>query len=131
MTIFIDASALVSMLANESDAFEIAARVRSADRAVTSPLAVWEAVTALHKSHRFDLDDARTLVREFIAFQKVAIVDIDAQTAEIAMDAFDRFGKGRHPARLNLGDCFAYASARVHGVKLLYKGEDFARTDLA
>lgn len=131
MTLFIDASALVSMLANESDAFDLARRVRAAERTVTSPLAIWEAVVALYKSHDFDLDVARTLVRDFIAHQKVAILDIDAQTAEIAMDAFDRFGKGRHPARLNLGDCFAYASARVHGVKLLYKGEDFARTDLA
>lgn len=119
------------MLANESDAFDLARRVRAAERTVTSPLAIWEAVVALYKSHDFDLDVARTLVRDFIAHQKVAILDIDAQTAEIAMDAFDRFGKGRHPARLNLGDCFAYASARVHGVKLLYKGEDFARTDLA
>lgn len=131
MTLFIDASALVSMLANESDAFDLARRVRAAERTVTSPLAIWEAVVALYKSHDFDLDVARTLVRDFIAHQKVAILDIDAQTAEIAMDAFDRFGKGRHPARLNLGDCFAYASARVHGLKLLYKGEDFARTDLA
>ena len=131
MTLFIDASALVSMLANESDAFDLARRVRAAERTVTSPLAIWEAVVALYKSHDFDLDVARTLVRDFIAHQKVAILDIDAQTAEIAMDAFDRFGKGRHPARLNLGDCFAYASARVHELELLYKGEDFGRTDLA
>ena len=130
MTLFIDASALVSMLANESDAFDLARRVRTAERTVTSPLAIWEAVVALYKSHDFDLDVARKLVRDFIAHQKVAILDIDAQTAEIAMDAFDRFGKGRHPARLNLGDCFAYASARVHELELLYKGEDFARTDL-
>ena len=50
----------------------------------------------------------------------------------LALGAFDRFGKGSgHPARLNLGDCFAYAMAKQHGVPLLYKGDDFSQTDLA
>ncbi|KQR80401.1 type II toxin-antitoxin system VapC family toxin [Sphingomonas sp. Leaf343] len=48
-----------------------------------------------------------------------------------ATEAFDRFGKGRHPARLNYGDCMAYAVAKVAGCPLLYKGDDFARTDMA
>ena len=47
-----------------------------------------------------------------------------------AVDAFDRFGKGRHPAALNLGDCCAYACARQAGVPILYHGDDFARTDI-
>ena len=50
---------------------------------------------------------------------------------DAAVDAFERFGKGRHPAALNFGDCLTYAVARLSGLRLLYIGEDFARTDLA
>ena len=50
--------------------------------------------------------------------------------ARLALEAHARFGRGRHPARLNMGDCFAYACARSRGVPLLYKGEDFALTDI-
>lgn len=58
------------------------------------------------------------------------IVDFAAAHVDAATDAFLRFGKGRHPAGLNYGDCMAYAVARVAGCPLLYKGEDFARTDV-
>jgi ribonuclease VapC len=54
----------------------------------------------------------------------------DASLAEAARDAFLRHGKGRHPAGLNLGDCAAYALAKAHGLPLLFKGEDFRKTDL-
>jgi ribonuclease VapC len=47
----------------------------------------------------------------------------------LAVDCFQRYGKGRHPARLNLGDCLSYACAKAHGAKLVYKGDDFAQTD--
>ena len=49
----------------------------------------------------------------------------------MALDAFQRFGKGHHPASLNMGDCFAYACAKTNSARLLYKGNDFANTDLA
>lgn len=49
---------------------------------------------------------------------------------DIALDAFRRYGKGRHPAGLNLGDCFSYALAKATGQPLLFKGEDFSRTDI-
>jgi ribonuclease VapC len=54
---------------------------------------------------------------------------IDAELGQMAIDAFERFGKGRHPAALNLGDCFAYACARRLDTALLCKGSDFPRTD--
>jgi ribonuclease VapC len=60
----------------------------------------------------------------------VDIVLIREREALLALEAFDRFGKGRHPAGLNMGDCFAYACAHALGVPLLFKGDDFARTDL-
>jgi ribonuclease VapC len=60
----------------------------------------------------------------------VQIVAVDADQIEVARAAWRRFGKGRHPAALNFGDCFAYALAASSGEPLLFKGRDFARTDL-
>jgi ribonuclease VapC len=56
---------------------------------------------------------------------------VDAAQAGAALAAWRRFGKGRHPAGLNLGDCFSYALARMSGGSLLFKGNDFAQTDIA
>ncbi len=62
---------------------------------------------------------------------RVSLVPVDDAQATVAVAAWRRFGKGRHPAGLNLGDCFSYAVARVEGAVLLYKGADFAQTDIA
>lgn len=62
---------------------------------------------------------------------KIEIVPVDVEQMRGAVDAFRRFGKGRHPAGLNFGDCFAYALAAVTGEPLLYKGDDFAKTDIS
>lgn len=73
-------------------------------------------------------------VREFdLLLHKAAItiVAVTAEQAEIARSAFLRFGKGRHVAGLNFGDCFSYALSRTSGEPLLYKGGDFAKTDVA
>lgn len=66
------------------------------------------------------------------ALQTLAITQysVDAQQSALAAEAFLRFGKGRHPARLNLGDCFSYALAKSLNAPLLYKGDDFAKTDI-
>ena len=61
---------------------------------------------------------------------RLTIVPFDQRSFESARLAFDRFGKGRHRARLNLGDCFSYAVAKVQDVPLLYKGDDFSHTDI-
>jgi len=58
------------------------------------------------------------------------IVAVDDSMTSLALDALDRYGRGRHPAALNFGDCFAYACARAHKTPLIYKGDDFARTDI-
>ncbi len=62
---------------------------------------------------------------------RVDLVAFDRRLFENARNAFDLFGRGRHKAKLNFGDCMAYAVAKVHDVPLLYKGDDFARTDIA
>ena len=60
----------------------------------------------------------------------IEIATVDSEQARTAIDAFRRFGKGRHPAGLNFGDCFAYALAAATGEPLLFKGDDFAKTDI-
>jgi ribonuclease VapC len=70
-------------------------------------------------------------VREFLGVARVLIAPITDREAETALVAFSRYGKGRgHPAQLNLGDCFAYALAKNHGVALLFEGDDFGKTDI-
>ena len=61
----------------------------------------------------------------------IGTVPLDQNQAVLAAEAFAKFGKGRHPAKLNLGDCFSYALAKSLNAPLLYKGEDFGRTDIA
>ena len=61
---------------------------------------------------------------------KVAVIPFDAEQASLARAAFIKYGKGRHPAALNFGDCAAYALAKSKNVPLLYKGNDFAKTDI-
>jgi ribonuclease VapC len=66
----------------------------------------------------------------FLAEAGVEIVPVTASQARIARDAYRRFGRGNHPAGLNFGDCFAYALAKERDLPLLFKGDDFARTDV-
>jgi ribonuclease VapC len=71
-------------------------------------------------------------VREFLTEAGIDTRPITPDIGEAALAALARYGKGMgHPAQLNLGDCFAYAMAKRHGVPLLYKGDDFSHTDLA
>lgn len=70
-------------------------------------------------------------VEELFATLKIDTVNQPDAIGRLAADAFLRFGKGRHPAGLNLGDCFAYALAKSLNAPLLYKGDDFGRTDIA
>lgn len=127
----VDASAIVGILASEPDHEDLAERLARSQQPITSPLAMFEAVLALSRDQRLGLQRALVLTARFFEQAGIELLPIDAETAELAVDAFDRFGKGRHPARLNLGDCFAYAMAKQHRVPLLYKGDDFVHTDLA
>jgi len=70
-------------------------------------------------------------VSAFLGTAGIGIAPITEQEAMVALEAFARYGKGRgHPAQLNMGDCFAYAVARTHRTSLLFKGDDFAKTDI-
>jgi len=131
MILFVDASAMVAMIARETGFETLEQRVGEATGLLCSSVSLWEAVTALCRSHKIDVAVARKLVASFVANFDIRLVEIGAPESEMALDGYVRFGKGRHPAGLNMGDCFAYACARTNGARLLYKGDDFARTDLA
>lgn len=131
MILFVDASAMVAMIARETGFETLEQRVGEATGLLCSSVSLWEAVTALCRSHKIDVAIARKLVASFVANFDIRLVEIGAPESEMALDGYARFGKGRHPAGLNMGDCFAYACASTNGAKLLYKGDDFARTDLA
>jgi ribonuclease VapC len=128
---FVDASAIVAMLTEEADGDELAGRLAKYPGSVTSAIALYEAAIAIARRRSWAIDEAVGLVDGFIALARIDIVPIGAAEARAAIEAFDRFGKGRGPARLNMGDCFAYACAKVHGLPLLFKGDDFAKTDIA
>lgn len=72
----------------------------------------------------------RSLLARLLQEAEIAVVPFTDEHWPIAIDAYARFGKGRHPASLNFGDCLTYAVARLAGQRLLYVGDDFARTDL-
>jgi ribonuclease VapC len=128
---FVDASALVAILLAEKEADDLIARLLAADRRLTSPIAIYEAVLAVMRENRLARVVAEQNVRELLADTSIEVVPITEEMGRVALDAFDRYGKGRgHPARLNMGDCFSYAAARVLAVPFLYKGEDFKGTEL-
>lgn len=126
---FVDASAMVAMLAPEADGDMITAKLEAADRLFVSPITVWESTVALARIRRCSIGVARLTVQRFVDAVGAESVDIDAVVGASAIQAFARFGKGRHPAALNMGDCFAYACAQKLGVALLCKGDDFPHTD--
>ena len=127
---FIDASALVAMLASEEDAPELFRRLENTTTRLTSPLAIWEASVALARNQARSVKAVEQEVYEFLSLMKIEMIPIPASSAGLALDAFERYGKGHHKAGLNFGDCFAYACASLLGVPLLYKGADFALTDI-
>jgi ribonuclease VapC len=127
---FVDASALTAMLTDERDARSLLVRLQAHPKRTTSPLAVWETVIAVARILGLSVRDAETAVEDYLNLVDIAVIPIAAETRSLAIDAYERFGKSRHPASLNFGDCFAYACARRDRVPLLYKGDDFAQTDI-
>jgi ribonuclease VapC len=127
---FVDASALTALLTDEEEARELLARLQQTGTRQTSPLSVWEAAVAVARLLNLSVSAAAEAVEDYLALMEIAVVAVPPETARIALDAFDRFGKGRHPAGLNFGDCFAYACARHLGQPLMFKGGDFPQTDI-
>lgn len=132
MTLFVDASALVAMIGGEAEGEAMAEAMRADGDPLWSPISCWEAVVAVRKSRSIPLQAARREVETVAAVLPLRLVEIGEDERRIALDAHQRYGKGSGSmARLNMGDCFAYACARTNGATLLYKGDDFIHTDLA
>ncbi len=129
--IVVDASAIVAMLTREPDADALVSALAAAGRAETTPIAIYEAVLGLSRKRQWSVVEADTHVVDFLRAAGFVVQSIQPETLHVALEAFARYGKGRrHPARLNLGDCFIYAQAKVGGASLLYKGDDFSKTDI-
>ena len=124
----IDSSAVLAVLKQEHLAARCAAAIASDPVRLMSAASLVEAGIVMQA--RFGDDGARAL-DALLRRARIEILPFDAEQALIAGEAFRRFGKGRHPAALNLGNCFAYALAKHQDQALLFTGGDFARTDLA
>jgi ribonuclease VapC len=124
---FIDASAIAAILTREPEADALADVLESAP----SPIAMFEAALGICRKRHVSVEEAEEDVRDFLGVAGIRAVSITERKAETARAAFSRYGRGRrHPAQLNLGDCFAYAVAKNHRTTLLFKGEDFDKTDI-
>ena len=126
----VDASAIIAIIAEESDGPSLAARLAKADAVWMSAITIYETVVGLAKQDR-SLDLAKKLVDMFIVNARVQIVPIDLAISLAAVEAYAAYGKGRHRAALNMGDCFVYACAKSLGAPLLFKGNDFGHTDIS
>jgi ribonuclease VapC len=129
--IFIDASAMISMMTGETDANELADQLEAEQPRLCSAISLWETIAGLCRSYTFSVPSTRRVVQSFVELNDINLVTIGDREFGLPAQAYAEFDKGRHPAALNLGDCFAYACAKSNGAKLLFKGEDFARTDIA
>ncbi len=127
---FVDTSALVAILTAGAERSTLLSRLDGAVDPLTSGLAVFETAIAVARKTAMSVADAEAQVAELIRVVGLRIVPVAEAETALALAAHARYGKGRHPARLNLGDCFAYACARVQGVPLLYVGDDFSQTDI-
>jgi ribonuclease VapC len=129
---FIETSAIIEYFLNGPEHDRIASALASTEtRFHVSPTVIFEATTVLAGKRKIEVKEAASLVNRFLDELQAGVVPATRETATLAIDAFSRYGKGRHPAKLNFGDCFSYAGARSADVPLLYVGADFAQTDLA
>jgi ribonuclease VapC len=124
--IVLDASAIVAIITGEPEADALTEALGRASEITTSPVAVYEATLGLVRILTRSVEDAEVDVMEFLRLARVAVQPIQPETVHVALEAFTRYGKGRgHVARLNLGDCFIYAHAKLGGASLLYKRGGF------
>jgi len=124
----VDASAILSILFTEPE------RAKFSDVLIEHPGdAVMSPVNYLEIALRLDRGDTPELsaaIDPLLQKLRVRIVAVEPEQALLAREAYARYGKGKHPAKLNLGDCFAYSLAKARGEPLLFKGDDFRQTDI-
>lgn len=123
----LDTSAILAILFDEPERRAFNEKIVAAEKRFMSAGTYLE--TNLVLESRAGYEGVRDL-QYFLDKASILIVPFDAEQAELAGQAYRRYGKGRHPAGLNFGDCFAYALATLKGEPLLFKGEDFSKTDI-
>jgi ribonuclease VapC len=124
----IDTSAILAILLDAPERVEFVSLIEEALRRVISAVSVLEAGMVLETRKG---PDAEVDLDIFLRRSQIEVVPFDREQADEARRAFRRFGKGRHPAGLNFGDCASYALARWSGEPMLFKGRDFTATDVA
>jgi ribonuclease VapC len=123
----VDSSALVAILLNEPEALRLTAAIATSSVCRLPSSCYLEAsIILLGRRDEEGLCDLDL----YVARSRMEIASFTETQARLAREAFKRYGKGRHPAKLNFGDCMAYALARETGEELLFKGTDFAQTDV-
>jgi ribonuclease VapC len=124
----LDTSAILALLFNEPEADDIEVAIDADPVRLLSAAAYLETAIVVHAR----LGDAGNRELDLLIHKcSIDIVTVTTEQADIGLDAWRRFGKGRHEAALNFGDCFSYALAATSGEPLLFKGHDFAKTDVA
>lgn len=123
----LDTSALLAILQDEPERRAFNEAIEQADSRSLSTASFVEVSLVIEARHGADgLADLDL----FLAKAEIELVPVDVEQAHAGRRAFSRYGRGRHPAGLNFGDCFSYALAEVLGEPLLFKGDDFAQTDV-
>jgi ribonuclease VapC len=127
-TIVVDSSAIIAILLQENEARDLLQCLNLSMKSICSAMTFLECVMVLStRAPQLPLPRFEEALADF----GIDLVPVGADHGRLAAEAFVRFGKGRHPAELNMGDCFSYALAKSLHAPLLYKGEDFAKTDIA
>ena len=124
----LDTSAILAVLQDEPERRAFNEAIEAAGQRAMSTATFVESSIVIEA--RYGADGLRDLDL-FVAKAGIELVPVDVEQAHVARRAFGEYGRGRHPAALNYGDCFSYALAKVLGAPLLFKGDDFARTDVA
>ncbi len=123
----IDSSALITILCDEPERYDFNRKIEADSRRLISTASVLE--TSIVLENRYGEEAYREL-DFFLLKAAIEIRPFDTEQLEIARRAYRQYGKGRHPASLNYGDCFSYALAKQTGEPLLFKGNDFSQTDI-
>jgi len=123
----IDSSVIIAILSNEPEAKQFAAAIQADSMRLMSVASLLEVAIVIEARHG---PPGSSKLDELVDTAQIKIEPVTVEQVTIARLAFRSYGKGRHPASLNFGDCFAYALARFSGEPLLFKGNDFSQTDI-
>lgn len=123
----IDSSALVAVILEEIGFDHLVEKMDTAKALAIGAPTLFETRLVLAKK---PVDNARQRLNDFLETIDAGIVPFTFEHVTAAIEAYERYGKGRHPAQLNFGDCMSYAIARVSRQPLLYIGDDFSKTDI-